>query len=362
MKPRHLLVTLLALFSSFSAIQAETSATGAISGIILDDATDAALDFVNVVLYKKNTTVPVKGLSTDKDGTFQFANIPSGQYRIEATYVGYVTWSTLCNVANGQHVKLGSIMMKTNSKELGAAEVTGIRSTMKFDIDKRIFSVDQSIAAAGASASDILKDIPSVQVDQEGTVTLRNSSDVTVWINGKPSGLTSDNQGQVLEQLPAESIDRVEVVTNPSSKYSAEGTAGIINIILKKDRKAGYFGSLRAGVSNPDGYNFGGNFNYNSPKIDFYANIGRRVNTNHGTGSGSRQTFTASGDTSYMNSSTNRNFNMNGLFFRSGIDYHFTDKQTLSLSGFGMDGHRNFESNIDYQYLNASQALSRTVQ
>ena len=108
MKPRHLLITLLALFSSFLAIQAETSATGAISGIIMDDATDAALDFVNVVLYKKNSTVPVKGLSTDKDGTFQFANIPSGQYRIEATFVGYVTWSTLCNVANGQHGRKNS--------------------------------------------------------------------------------------------------------------------------------------------------------------------------------------------------------------------------------------------------------------
>ena len=118
---------------------------------------------------------------------------------------------------------------------------------MSFDIDKKVFSVDKNIASAGGSASDVLQNIPSVDVDGEGNVSLRSNSSVEVWINGKPSGLTADNRAQVLQQMPAESIEKVEIMTNPSAKFKPEGTSGIINIVLKKNRKAGYYGSVSAG-------------------------------------------------------------------------------------------------------------------
>ena len=131
----------------------------------------------------------------------------------------------------------------------------GQKAQMRFEIDKKVFDVDQNISSAGGSASDVLSNIPSIEVNNDGDVSLRGNSNVTVWINGKASGLSADNRAQILEQMPAENIEKIEVITNPSAKYSPEGTAGIINIILKQDRKAGYFGSAQAGADSKGGYN-----------------------------------------------------------------------------------------------------------
>ncbi len=134
----------------------------------------------------------------------------------------------------GSNIDLGTINLVDDSKVLKEVVVEGIRSQMRFELDRKVFTVDANIAAAGQSASELLESIPSVEVDQDGEVSLRGNSSVTIWINGKDSGLTADNRAQILEQIPGESIDRIEVITNPSAKYSPEGTAGIINIILKK--------------------------------------------------------------------------------------------------------------------------------
>ena len=123
------------------------------------------------------------------------------------------------------------------------------RSAMKLEVDRKTFDVAQLIGNAGQSASEVLDNIPSVEVDNDGNVSLRGNSSVEVWINGKASGLTTDNRAQILQQLPAETIESIEVIDNPSAKFSAEGSAGIINIVLKKDRKAGYYGSLQAGAN-----------------------------------------------------------------------------------------------------------------
>ena len=275
-------------------------------------------------------------------------------------FLGYLPFKEVIQVISNQQTALGEVAMSTDSKILKAIEVTGLRSTMKLEVDKKVFSVDQNVATAGANTSDILKTIPSVDVDAEGSISLRNSTNVIIWINGKPSGLTSENRSQVLEQMPAESIDRIEVVTNPSSKFSAEGSAGIINIILKKDRKAGYFGSLRVGLSSPWGSNLGGNINYSSPKWDLYGNIGTRYNTNQGSGFTNRETYSNVGgvdQTTYMNSKTFRDGNNESLFLRAGADYHFNDFHTLGISGFYMDGSYSNKSDISYNYLDTNRDL-----
>ena len=138
-------------------------------------------------------------------------------------------------------------------QQLDELVVTGQRSVMKLEVDKKTYTVDQILSSAGGTASDILQSIPSVDVDNDGTVSLRGNTSVEVWINGKASGLTSDNRGEILEQMPAESIEKIEVITNPSAKFSPEGSAGIINIVLKRNRKAGYYGSLQGGVNNQGG-------------------------------------------------------------------------------------------------------------
>jgi hypothetical protein len=354
---RFLILLAIAFCIGSQVLEAETNNTGKINGRLIDRETKNVLDYVNVTLYKKGSTKPYKVTISDSKGTFAFSDVAIGSYSLEIGFIGYLSYNKIIELSAGNELNLGDILLKTDSKLLNTVEVKGIRSNMKLEIDKKTFSVDQSIAAAGANASDILKDIPSVEVDAEGTISLRNSESVTVWINGKPSGLTSDNRGQVLEQMPAENIDRVEIITNPSAKFSPEGSAGIINIILKKERKSGYYGSLSAGINSPWGKNFGGNINYSSTTLDAYANIGLRDDEHDGYGSSKRQIYLP--DTSYLNSNTKMNRGGNGLFMRTGFDYHLNKKHTLSLSGFAMDGSHNSNNDITYDYLDKSNNLSK---
>ncbi|MDD4922459.1 MAG: TonB-dependent receptor [Bacteroidales bacterium] len=345
-------------------LQAEINDTGKLSGKLLDKETKNAIDFVNITLYDQASATPYKAKISDTNGSFTFTDVKPGSYRLETKLLGYLSYNETIDIAAGNEKNLGEILLKPDSKLLKAVEVTGIRSNMKLEIDKKVFSVNQTIAAAGASASDILKDIPSVEIDAEGTVSLRNSESVTVWINGKPSGLTADNRGQVLEQMPAESIDRIEVITNPSAKFSPEGSAGIINIILKKDRKSGYYGSISAGASYPWGKNGGANINYSSSKIDAYANIGLRNEVHDGNGSIKRQTYKTDAlteliDTSSLNSESSRTFGGSGLFMRAGIDYHLNNKHTISLSAFAMDGRRNTQSEVTNNFLDNHLLMTR---
>lgn len=358
MKVRYFVSLVLVFCISSQILKAKTISAGMVSGRILDEETSIAVDFVNVTLFKQGSTKPYKVNVTNSNGEFAFTEVASGSYRLEAALLGYSPFQKDIELLAGSGQELGDILLKTNSKLLKTVEITGIRSNMKMDIDKKTYSIDQSIAAAGASASDILKDIPSVEVDAEGSISLRSSQSVTIWINGKPSGLTAENRGQVLEQMPAENIDRIEVVTNPSAKYSPEGSAGIINILLKKNRKAGYYGSLNAGINQPWGKNFGANLNYSSSKLDAFANLGFREDEHSGSGKSSRQTYGLDKnpmDTTYLNSSTKMTHGGHGLFMRAGLDYHLNDKHTLSLSGFAMDGGRSNLSDITNNYLDTWQ-------
>ncbi|WP_288287065.1 TonB-dependent receptor plug domain-containing protein [uncultured Prevotella sp.] len=157
-----------------------------------------------------------------------------------------------------RNIHYNAIYLSEDQKMLKEVQVTGQRSQMKLEVDRKTFTVDEVLAAAGGSVSDLLENIPSVEVTTDGEISLRGNSSVEVWINGKSSGLTSDNRAEILQQIPAESIERIEVIDNPSAKYSPEGTAGIINIILKRDRRAGYYGSVQTGVNNQKGWNVGG--------------------------------------------------------------------------------------------------------
>ena len=194
-------------------------ATGSIGGKVIDDENNEPLGFVTVALLPEGSSTPIAGCSTDDEGVFELPNIKAGKYTLKFSYVGYLNDSRNVNVTNIR-CNVGTVKLKSDRKLLKEVVVTEQRSQMSFDIDKRVFTVDQSIATTGGTASDVLADIPSVEVDTEGTVSLRGSESVTVWINGKASGLTSDNQGDILQQLPAGSIERIEVITNPSAKLS----------------------------------------------------------------------------------------------------------------------------------------------
>jgi len=172
------------------------AAPSTIKGTVIDGGTQAPLDFVNVALFKTGSEKPIKGVISDKNGIFSFSSISEGKYTIKLSFVGYKT-TTQELTLNGTSVNLGKIKLEENSKKLGEVEVVGQSSQMHFDVDKKVFSVDQNISSAGGSATDVLKNIPSVTVDNQGNVALRKDGNVEVWINGKASGLTADNRAQV---------------------------------------------------------------------------------------------------------------------------------------------------------------------
>ena len=353
---KKILSTMLLALFAVSAFALQT-----IRGKIVDANTQTPLDFVNIALVKSNSETPTAGVVSDEKGNFLLPNVPNGKYTLKISFIGYNPIELPLNVTNNE-LNMGVIKLQENSKALKEVEVVGQGTQMRFDIDKKVFSVDQNIAAGGGSASEVLQNIPSVDVDTEGNISLRNSSSVEVWINGKPSGLTADNRAQILQQMPAESIESIEVMTNPSARFNPEGTSGIINIVLKKNRKAGYYGSLSAGGmwsqgSDPGG-TLGANINYSSGKFDAYLNIGYRAMNFNGGGDVMRENYSAN-DTTILNQDTKTNRGFNGMFSRAGIDYRLNDKNTLSLSGFGMLGGGYSETTINNSLTDNNQNLLR---
>ncbi|MDD2798157.1 MAG: TonB-dependent receptor [Bacteroidales bacterium] len=338
-------VLLLLIFASANLF------AGTISGKLVDSKSNEKIDYANVALFKSGSTVPVKGVSSAEDGSFRLQDLSLGKYLLKISFVGYSPIELPIALNNKRSdIDLGSIRLEEDSKKLGEVNVTGQKSQMRFELDRKVFNVDQNIAAAGASASEILKNIPSVEVDVQGNVSLRNNSNVIIWINGRPSGLNEDNRAQVLEQMPAETIERVEVITNPSSKYSPEGSAGIINIVLKKDRKAGYYGSVSGGADTFNGTNGSVNINYNSKKWDLYANVGYRNNTMDMTGSTNRNNWNSDLTKLYnLQSSTNGSFGMGGFFSRFGAAYHLTEKDLIGTNLMINRFKRNSDTQIDYK-------------
>lgn len=340
--------TVILIFFSIVTLHAEEYK---ISGKIVD-AGGEPLPSASVVLYKSGETTIFKGNATDMDGFFELKDLMEGNFKLEITYVGFRT-KTIDVVLTKEKPtrKYSKIILQEDAALLTAVEVSAKRSTLNVDIDKKTFLVNESAVSEGMSASEVLKEIPSVDVDVEGNVSMRNNENVEIYINGKPSGLSDENRGEILEQLPAGSIERVEVITNPSSKFDAEGSAGIINIVMKKsDNKASYYGSVSAGISYPwggkPGGNVGANINFMKGKWSSFANVGYTNRKNIGNGRTERETYDA--DTLLMNQDNETNHVMNTGILRMGTDCQIDSLNRIGLTGLFTIGGRNRDQFIDY--------------
>lgn len=318
--------------------------TGTISGKIIDGENDEPLGFATISVTRAGSSAPTSGATSDDDGSFLITGLQEGDYTVQFTFVGYMSDSRKVSITSVRNkINLGNIVMKSDKKMLKEVVVTEQRSQMSFEIDKRVFTVDQSIASTGGSASDVLVDIPSVEISNEGAVSLRGSESVTIWINGKASGLTADNQGDILQQMPAGSIEKIEVITNPSAKHSPEGTAGIINIILKRDRKAGYYGSAQAGADSRGGYNAGANINFSSGRFDAYGGLNYRNMSFENEGYTKTRYF---GSNSYQNQDNSGEHGPNNIFGRAGFTWRMTEKDELYANLMGMYGKGKHNNHI----------------
>lgn len=303
-----------------------------LKGKLIDSVSGNPLAFATVQVFEANQKKLVTGGLISESGDFS-VELPFGQYYTVLEFSGHPAFTTGRFELSAQNPKydLGTIRLHSKTTVLQNVVVQGEKSYMQFSLDKRIFNVGKDLANAGGSASDILTNIPSVSVDPEGNIKLRGSDNVRILIDGKPSGLVSIKGGGGLQQLPASLIERVEVITNPSARYEAEGNAGIINIVLKKDRQRGFNGSIEAITGYPENFGTAANFNYRKNKINFFINYGIMYRNQPGIGKLYQEVYGA--DTTFIlqqnSKSTLKGLNQN---IRGGLDYYFTEKSILTAS------------------------------
>lgn len=273
---RNLTFCFLLVICTLSGLATETVA-GDIKGFIIEKSTGNPLEFATVILKTKKDSVLTQSV-TDKNGLFTFRGLPPGSYKLSYSFIGYDKTDSIRIVVNQNHsrIDLGKLYISETNKTLGEVEVIGQRSTFVNSIDRKTFNVGQDLMSKSGSISDLMQNIPSVQVDMDGVVSLRGSSNVTILIDGKSSTVMKISPAEMLQQMSANSVEKIEIITNPSAKFKPDGTSGIINIVMKKDRNTGLNGVVTANVGNHNRWNFNGLLNYNPGKLNLFGSFGMR--------------------------------------------------------------------------------------
>lgn len=354
MKSRFLRISLLLLVVSLNNISLAQSGRaeqnvnfvpiGKISGEVFDVITSKPIEYGNVVLYNSKDSSLVNGTITNPSGEFSFEKLPFGRMYAKVTYIGYKTKvidSIIINPKN-REINLGKINLQPTAVNLGEVVVSSEKEMMVNNLDKKVINVEKNITSAGGTAVDVMQNIPSVSVDVDGAVSLRGNKNVTILIDGKPNGLASLGSGDILNQIPASSIESIELVTNPSAKYDPEGTAGIINIVLKKRTNIGLNGVFSINAGTRDKYNSSINLNLRQYPLNFFASYDGRVGNMLGNGTTNRFT-NLSGISSSLYQSQNEKNLMLTHNVNSGFDYMINDLNTFTFSfqyrRFGMENN-----------------------
>ena len=339
---------LLAAVSLSAQQRPDVLKIGKISGQIIDAQTNAPLEYATITLLRERDSILVTGSMTDQNGNFRIGDIPVGKYYAKVDYMGYKTLlkSGLNITMENPEIKLKKITMTPSASTLEGVTVEAEKMLYQNQIDRKIINPDKDIMSAGGSALNVLESAPSVDVDVEGNVALRGNTSVTILIDGRPSGYNGESAGDLLQQIPASSIDRVEILTNPSSKYNPEGITGIINIVMKKNSYGGFNGSVNASVGTMLDYGAGANFNYRNDKINFYSNLGAQKRKMEMEGKNNRETFFNGDTTTYQQNSTYKTDGAN-LSARAGIDIFVNRKNTFTLTGSLNGGPRNGDLQTD---------------
>ncbi|WP_192348112.1 outer membrane beta-barrel family protein [Algoriphagus sp. Y33] len=302
-----------------------------ITGVVLEEGSSTPLPYASIGIYNTADSLISGGLSDDS-GKFQ-VDISIGEYYASVEFMGYEPFKTgLFTISGNSSLQdLGQIHMKTTAENLDEVIVQGEKTIMELSLDKRIFNVGKDLANAGGNASDILMSLPSIAVDPEGNVRLRGSDNVRILIDGKPSGLVSFKGSAGLRQLPANMIERVEVITNPSARYEAEGMAGVINIILKKDNNQGFNGSFELVGGSPTNLGFTANLNYRHKRINWFINYSLTHRRAPNVGELYQETYGE--DTTFILNQRNKGLvkSLNNNI-RGGLDYYFSESSILTLS------------------------------
>ena len=340
------LILISFLFLSYSTLTLAQKVT--ISGKILEKTTNAPLEYATVILQNTKDTSLLAGGVTDLDGNFKF-DVAKGTYNIRYEYILFKTVS-VANKLITADLNFGTIFLEEDATVMETIELVAEKSTVEFKLDKRVYNVGSDMIVKGGTASDVLDNVPSVTVDTDGTVALRGNENVRILIDGRPSGLAGINIQTALRTLPADAIEKVEVITNPSARYDAEGGGGIINIVLRKGKTGGLNGSVTATTGNPENYGLNSNLNYRSDHFNLFSNFGYNYRTSPGNSLNNSEYFDANGATtgyiyeSRKNERLNKSFNGN-----FGIDLFLNETTNWSNS---LNFNRESGNNPDNVFFN----------
>ncbi|OUJ70543.1 TonB-dependent receptor domain-containing protein [Hymenobacter crusticola] len=300
---------------------------GTVSGKLQDQSNNQPLPFANVVLLKTQDSSFVAGAQTSENGAFAVEKVATGTYLLRATVVGYQPFrKTVALTATAPSIQLGTLRVAPSAVQLKGVVVQGEKAAVVDNLDKKVINVSKDLNSTGGTAVDVLQNVPSVSVDQSGQVSLRGTPNVTIYVDGKPAPSTFR-----LDQLPASRIENVEVITNPSARYSAAGSGGVINITLKKQQKDGWNGQAVANVGTQDKYNTSLNLNRKAGKLNFFGSYDGSDNRWHGAGD-LHQVATV-GNSTTRTDQDSRNVSHNSYHGgRVGLDYDLTDNQKLTVA------------------------------
>ena len=339
---------LLILSSSFAIAQENIEITGK----LVEEETSQPIPYATLVIKDKSTNKNITGVITDDSGNFIVTTTKPNFY-VEISFMGFETKTITEFTVTNRKVNLGTIKLLPNSQALDEVVVTGEVSKTVFKLDKRVFNVGKDISSTGASALEVLNNVPSVNVNIEGDISLRGSSGVQILINGKPSVL-ADQSSNALGTITADMIESIEIITNPSAKYEASGTAGILNIILKKEEKKGWNGSVSVNTGIPDNHSLGLSLNRRTENFNLFAQLGAGY-----------RSLPQESENINQNLITNEVLLSNGEEFRNetffnltlGTDYHINDLNVLTLSGNFAYEIEDQPSNYNFQFFDENNNL-----
>ncbi len=327
MNKLFLTILFIGLFSATIYAQRPEQKEVTITGNVIDKDSNQPLEYATIVFFSKRQNKIITGGITDDKGNFNI-KVPSGTYDILIEYISFKTQ----NISNKQISKsenIGSFSLEINMESLDEVEIIAERTTVEIRLDKKIYYVGKDLTVSGGTASDVLDNVPSVSVDAEGNIALRGNDNVLILINGKPSGLVGLNSTDALQQLPAEAIEKVEVITSPSARYESEGTAGIINIILRRSKLQGLNGAVTSNIGYPTSAGISGNMNYRTGDVNFFNTTSYRYRESPGHNYIFTE-FKQSGN--FTDEKTDWTSIRKGITTNMGLEWYINDSASITTS------------------------------
>lgn len=326
----NLPLLLITLWTLSSLGYGQNSGPMVVKGQVLDQLDQSPLSYASVGIFDANQTLRSGGI-TDDNGFFEF-ELSQGKFTLQIDYISYKTLKK--NIEVQASLDLGILFMEQNQEALDEVVVRAENTEVQIRLDKKIYTIGKDLTTSGATVSDALNNVPSVTVDVDGSIALRGNENVRILINGKPSAIAGFGQTDALRQLPAEAIERVEVITAPSARYDAEGTAGILNIILRKEKTRGLNGSIQANLNEPFGYGSTLALNWRTNRFNLFSTIGYRHRESPGNASYNNRYFDP--DFAAARYTERRNFDRlrKGFNTNFGLEYFLTESSSITGSIF----------------------------